>query len=281
VAYETLPTILPRGTYIFADLERLSSAQATLAAEVWAQLAAAGDGVRLLNHPVKAARRLTLLRRLHEAGWNTFRAFRATDQPADLRFPVFVRRESEHTGSLTGLLRDQAEVDNAIVRLLLAGAEADDILVIEFCDTSQDRLFRKYAAFRVGDRIIPRHIVFSSKWVLKGADLLDAAKLREERDYLESNPHEKDLREIFECAEIDYGRVDYGLLDGRVQVWEINSNPGVMLPPDKYKREQLPNLEIFAARIREAFEAIDSTGPAQPMIPIDLTECARRIRSGA
>ena len=148
---------------------------------------------------------------------------------------MFVRRESEHTGSLSGLLRDQTEVDHAIVRLLLGGAEVADILVVEFCDTAQDRLFRKYAAFRVGDHIIPRHIVFSSKWVLKGADLLDAAKLREEREYLESNPHEQELREIFECAQIDYGRVDYGLLDGRVQVWEINSNPGVMLPPDKYQ----------------------------------------------
>jgi hypothetical protein len=82
LAYETLPTILPRGTYIFSDLERLSSAQARLATEVWVQLAAAGVGVRLLNHPLKAARRLTLLQRLHEAGWNTFRAFRATDRPS-------------------------------------------------------------------------------------------------------------------------------------------------------------------------------------------------------
>ena len=77
-----------------------------------------------------------------------------------------------------------------------------------------------------------------------------------------------------------YGRIDYGLLDGRLQVWEINTNPGVMLPPDKYKREQLPNLEIFAEHIRQAFEAVDSTGSAQPMVPIDLTECARRIRLG-
>jgi hypothetical protein len=92
LAYETLPTILPRGTYIFSDLERLSSAQVTLAGEVWNQLGAAGDGIRLLNHPVKAARRLTLLERLCEAGRNTFRAYRATDRKVDPRFPVFVRR---------------------------------------------------------------------------------------------------------------------------------------------------------------------------------------------
>ena len=249
-----------------------------LAADVWNQLAAAGDGIRLLNHPLRATRRLTLLQRLHESGRNEFRAFRATDTLAGMRFPVFVRREREHTGACTGLLRDHTEVDHAIVRLLLAGVEVEDILIVEFCDTSEDQLFRKYAAFRVGDRIIPRHIVFSTTWVLKGADLLDASKIKEERSYLESNPHERHLREIFDCAQMEYGRIDYGLLNGRVQTWEINSNPGVMLPPDRYKREQLPNLEFFAARIRQAFEAVDSTGPTQPMVPISLVDCARRIR---
>ena len=276
--YETLPTILSRGTYIFSDLERLSPAQCALAGEVWNQLAAAGNGIRLLNHPVKAARRLTLLERLYEAGRNTFRAFRVTDRRAEPRFPVFVRREGEHEGSFTGLLRDQTEVDQAIVRLLLSGIDVDEILIVEFCDTSIDGIFRKYSAFRVGDRIVPRHLIFSQKWVLKLPDLLDAAKLEEERAYLGSNPHEQELREIFDMANIDYGRIDYGVLDGRIQVWEINSNPIVMLPRDQYKRQHLPAQEIFAPQIRQAFEAIDSTGPAQPMVPISLTECAWRIR---
>lgn len=278
LAYETLPTILPRSTYIFADLERLSSAQATLAGEVWNQLGAAGDGIRLLNHPVKAARRLTLLERLYEAGRNTFRAYRATDQRADPRFPVFVRRASDHEGSVTGLLRDQDEVDQAVVRLLLSGVDVGDILIVEFCDTSRDGVYRKYSAFRVGDRIVPRHLIFSEKWVLKFPDLLDAAKLEEERAYLDSNPHEHELREIFDIANIDYGRIDYGVLDGRIQVWEINSNPIVMLPRDQYKRQHLPAQETFAPRIRQAFAAVDSTGAAQPMVPINLAECARRIR---
>ena len=51
LAYERLPTILPRGTYMFSDLERLTSSQSELMAEAWDQLAAAGDGIRLLNHP--------------------------------------------------------------------------------------------------------------------------------------------------------------------------------------------------------------------------------------
>jgi hypothetical protein len=278
LAYETLPTIVPRGTYVFSDLERLSPAQTALAGEVWNQLAAAGEGIRLLNDPSRVASRVTLLQRLHEAGRNQFGVYRATQRGADPRFPVFVRHAREHEGSFTGLLRDQAEVDHAILRLLWSGVEADDILIVEFCDTSSDGIFRKYSAFRVGDRIVPRHVIFSTKWVLKVPDLLDASKIEEERAYLESNPHEQELRDLFDFARIDYGRMDYGVLGGRIQVWEINSNPIVMLPRDRYARQHLPTQELFAARIRQAFEKIDSPGPGQPMVPLNLIECARRLR---
>jgi hypothetical protein len=278
LSYETLPTILPRGTYIFSDLERLSADQAVLAGEVWRQLAASGPAIRLLNHPLSAARRMTLLERMYAAGRNRFRAYRATDGALTPAFPVFVRTEHEHEGSFSGLLRDHSELDQAIVRLLLSGAEADDILIVEFCDTSRDGLYRKYSAFRVGDRIVPRHLIFSRKWLLKIPDLLDESMLEEERAYLDSNPHEQELKEIFDAAEIQYGRIDYGLLDGNIQVWEINTNPVVMLPRDQYKRQHLPTQEVFAARIRDAFTAIDAGGMGQPMVPITLLDAARRIR---
>ena len=182
LAYETLRTILPRGTYIFADLERLTSAQSELMAEVRDQLAAAGDGIRLLNHSTRSLRRFALLRELHEAGPNRFRAYRASEALDAVRFPVFLRRAGEHDGNVTGLLRDHREIEQAIVRALLSGIELGDVLIVEFCDTSQgSKRFRKYSAFRVGDRIIPRHLIFSEKWMLKLPDILDPAAIAEER----------------------------------------------------------------------------------------------------
>ena len=146
LAYERLPTILPRGTYVFSDLERLTSSQSELMAEAWDQLAAAGDGIRLLNHPIRSLRRFALLRQRSDAGRNAFRAFRASEPLDDVRFPVFVRRASEHDGSATGLLRDHRELDQAIVRALLAGIELEDVLIVEFCDTSHGSgRFRKYS----------------------------------------------------------------------------------------------------------------------------------------
>src|SRR6202008_412687 len=89
-------TQLPRGTWIFCDIERLAAWELRLAAEVANLLRRSGDGGRLLNDPVDAASRYELLLRLHEAGLNSFRAWRAEDGVPPARFPVFVRLESNH-----------------------------------------------------------------------------------------------------------------------------------------------------------------------------------------
>ena len=104
--------------------------------------------------------------------------------------------------------------------------------------------------------------------MLKYPDLLDGDKIPREREYLESNPHEAVMRETFEMAHLDYGRCDYAVIDGRIQVWEINTNPIVLLPPDQYKPAHLPAQEYFAARIRAAFEALNLEVDPQLKIPI-------------
>ena len=36
---------------------------------------------------------------------------------------------------------------------------------------------------------------------------------------------------FFALANIDYGRIDYGIVDGQVQTFEINNNPSVLTRP--------------------------------------------------
>jgi hypothetical protein len=43
--------------------------------------------------------------------------------------------------------------------------------------------------------------------------------------YIRDNPHADALLRAFEVAKIDYGRADYTVLGGRVQIFEINTNP--------------------------------------------------------
>src|SRR5690606_3527374 len=100
------------------------------------------------------------------------------------------------------------------------------VLVIEFADARDaSGLFRKYSAMIVDGEIQPRHVLFSTDWCIKFDVPRDPRHIAEERQYQKQNPHEAALREIFELAGYDYGRIDYAWCDGRPVVWEINSNP--------------------------------------------------------
>jgi hypothetical protein len=266
VPYTMLPgrREVPAGAYIFSDLERLGTVQRTLLNEVWTRLAELGDQVSLLNHPLRSLLRLELLTALHEQGLNTFRAFRPTEPGQPWRYPVFVRQEREHTGPCSALLDNENDLRHVLLKMLMDGFELSDLLVVEFCDTADEtQLYRKYSSFRVGAQIIPRHILFSNKWMLKDFDLIDPSRRDEVQAYCRANPHEAELRRIFEMAQNDDGRIDYSLTaDGRIQVWEINTNPIVMKPPEEYGELSLPFHRVFAERFMEAFSALDVNAPA-------------------
>ena len=67
--------MLPQGSYIFSDLERLDALPRKVLGKLWNRLQA--NGCRMLNHPERSLRRLELLDALHADGSNRFRAFRA------------------------------------------------------------------------------------------------------------------------------------------------------------------------------------------------------------
>lgn len=249
------------GTYIFSDLERLSEAQRELAQSFWEQLKQAGR--RVLNEPRKALRRYDLLRTLSEKEINSFRAFWLNEPHNGVKFPVFIRQENEHTGSLTGLLNDEAELSKAMRQVVVAGYNARALLIVEYRHTADAAgTFRKYSVMRIGDALVPRHVLFSREWVNKSPGLvIDPQMVGEETAYQKHNPHEAELRGIFDMAHIDYGRIDYAFVDGKINVWEINTNPVVMPLPEKCAPERLPGQARSARKMAEALEAINSTGP--------------------
>ena len=269
---------LKPGTYIFADLERLDEAGMELARLAWGRLAARPADFRLLNDPSKVLLRYDLLRELHAAGINRFAAHRMNNGSLPKRFPVFLRRASEHDGALSALIHSPQELDRAAADLVARGAPAGDLLAVEYCETADDAgIYRKYSAFRVGEHVMARHLFHSRKWVLKKADLVDPGFVEEERVYLTENPHERELRRVFDLAHIEYGRMDYSVLDGVVQVWEINTNPMIAVPPCRTVPDRLLGQGLFARQLQTAFESADHgvSGPPQRIIvPASL---ARRL----
>ena len=271
VPYGALPANpdLPAGTYVFSDLERTSALQRAFLTRLADQLAAHG-GVRLVNHPSRSLRRHDLLRRLRAEGQNRFDVRRATVTDTPLRYPVFIRQESDHTGSLTSLIHGAADLERTLQVLVMEGHDPRDLLVVEWCNTADaDGIYRKYSAFRIGDRILPRHVLFSRGWMLKDVDLLEPHHIDELRAYCRDNPHEQAIRALFDAAEIQYGRIDYALLDGAIQVWEINTNPLVARPPEAYPEFTHRFHGAFAAAFDEAFAALDA--PAPPGTRVSVT----------
>jgi hypothetical protein len=250
------------GTYIFSDIERLTPWQAEILSKIWEAISRYWDEKRLINHPGQSMRRYQLLRTLRERGLNKFNVYRLEERIVPERFPVFIRGENDHFGNLTGLLHTPRELSAAIQELARQGKRIDDKIVVEFINTSDNRdIYRKYSAFIVRDRIVPRHLFFSRNWMVKVADVHDASMLAEELEYVHSNPHETQLREIFRIARIDYGRIDYSILDGSIQVWEINTNPMLASRISADIPERRPVHDLFVDQIKAAFEVID-TAPA-------------------
>ncbi len=218
---------LPVGSYIFTDLDRLNPEQTERAAILWDALRSSGHGLKVLNHPVLSMRRFELLRQLRERGINDFDVCRLTDR-RPLRFPVFIRSENDHLGSLTALLHSPGELDAAIEKLAADGMNRDDKIIVEYRDVAEARgLYHRYGAYIVGARIFAGNLFFSRDWMVKRRqpEFAHGEFLAADDQYVATNPHEAMLRPIFALARIEYGRMDYAMMDGRIQVFEINTNP--------------------------------------------------------
>ena len=248
------------GVYVFADLERLTPKGLHAAARFRRSLEPLGDRVQVLNDPARVLRRYDLLRALYESWINSFDAYRVTEPRRPRSWPVLLRREYDHRGAIGELLATPEQLDAGVAALAQSPEGLEGAIVVEFRDTVDDRgVYRKYGAFRIGDRILPRHVFFSRHWCVKEPDLLDAEHVEEELRYVQSFPLAEAVRPIFERARIEYGRVDYSFYDGRLQVWEINTNPILVKPasaePGAPRRETNAR---FAALAREAFLALDA-----------------------
>ena len=305
VLYDDLARLdrLPLGTWVFTEIDRLSAAERDMVAVACERLATARGAARVMNQPRHMLLRQDLLRAAHDAGMNRFRSWRATEvvfahdkraaatdgsvAASAVRYPVFVRFANRHIGNLTPLLDSPRQLETAIASLMSARHRLDDLLVVEFCDTKDEHgVYRKYSAYKIGDRVVPRYLECSRDWMVKWDwRIFDRVRADEETRYLETNPHESWIRRIFELAAIDYGRVDYSVLDGAPQVWEINTNPTIGRGPGPkvpyrpevaaYKEMLAPAFGSFYEKFEDAWRAVD-TADAAGSVEFDVPRGLRR-----
>ena len=249
----------PIGHWIFSDVERLSAGQREEAARFRDVLVATGTATSLHNDPLATMGRYELLRTLAQHGINDFDVYRLTEARRPRRYPVFLRTEGDHAGAETGLLETPEALDAALSSLAGEGRSREGRLVVEFCAERDARgLYRKYAAWRIGGQVLPGHVFFAPDWMIKDPKVVDDAALREEEAYLHENPHAAVLEEVFRLGRVDYGRADYGVVEGRVQIYEVNTNPGIPSSPAPGPGKSRARIDAaFNERILARFREMD------------------------
>jgi hypothetical protein len=275
IAYESLSAnnSVDAGVFIFSDLERLKEAEYQRADVLARAIESAGG--RVLNKPSRVLRRYPLLRMLHDTGRNPFNVYHVREIDADVRYPVFIRRERSHAGALTPLLKNRDELNRALWELQKTSEISDDLLIVEYVHTADipNGLFRKYSAMLIDQTLIARHILFSKDWMDKDADVVTDQGVIEENKYVSQFPHAGQVRDIFKLAGIDYGRIDYSLLNGKVVTWEINTNPRILPSPGKCDPRRLYSQGNSAKLVREAFDELAKS----KSVTVSLSECEQII----
>jgi hypothetical protein len=120
-------------------------------------------------------------------------------------------------------------------------------------------------------RLLAAHIFFDEGWTVKGTTEWPPERVAADNAFMAENPHVAAVGAIFDLAHIDFGRIDYALLDGRIQVWEINTVPTIQLRPRYYGADRLPAKEVFAGRFNAALAELD---PDPRRVPV-----GERLRS--
>jgi hypothetical protein len=260
MAYEDMfcASRIPRATYVFADLDRLSAWELQLAANLYRRLRR--KQLRCLNDPARAMSRFELLRSLHRAGINPFDAYRADEHPRPARFPVLLRDEDHHVSPRPELLHSQQELEEALVARQARGLPLRGTLVIEHCPGAYGPgRWHKWGTFRVGDRMSVDHIAVDDHWFVKFGqwDLLNEQAVADEHEAATANRSAEEIARAFAIAGIEFGRADHATLDGRTIIYEINTNPyvGPYVPdpiPLRFKTQPL-----VRQRLAAALQAID------------------------
>ncbi|MDZ4094033.1 MAG: hypothetical protein U1D35_03875 [Paracoccaceae bacterium] len=276
-------TDLPRATWVLTDFDRLHPWMLELAASRFDALTYAG--LVVLNDPRRFVPRAALVRMLAAEGINSFTCWLPAFGERPLRFPVFLRTLAAHRGTLSDLLHNAQEADAALTAALAKGHPLIDLGFFEYRAQADPITgnFRKLAAYRVGDRVLRALTVNDTGWHAKTGvmGLASEAEYQTELSEMDDYPHAALIRRVTDLAGADYGRVDFGIVDGRVEIYEINSNPAVGFTDDHAspaRREagKRNKQALVAAFLRVTPEVADDGGNG----PVNVRHLPKLTRDG-
>ncbi len=231
----------------------------TIAAELYRQLR--NQSGTVLTDPARVLSRSGLLRELFLKGINRFNAWRVEEGVLPQRWPVFLRTEGTHAGPLPELYELVETLYEGIERAVASGLPRSRLLIVEFmAEPVRPGLYRKLSCFRIGPLSVAHTCVHDTQWIAKDGKLgitppdLYEDELRIVRD----NPYGPAVARAFDIAGIEYGRVDFGLVGGQIQIYEINTNPQIKLETAHPSPVRLESLRVFRRNFLDALKSVDT-----------------------
>ncbi len=253
---------LPRGTYVLTDFDRLSPVENEAAGRLHDHLQAVG--LPVLNNPRHFRPCDSLLKALHAEGLNGFTCCLPAAGEWPQRYPVFLRTVAAHRGTLSDLLHDRAAAEAALGQAMKQGHPVRDLMFIEYAAEPQPDTgsFQKHAAFRIGGHIVRANTVNDVSWMAKkGAKgVASQAQYDTERAEMDAYPHHDYVMQVFEFAGLQFGRLDFGIVAGRPQAYEINTNPTMALSQTHPNAVRAETMELVKSRLASALAHV-----AQPV----------------
>lgn len=260
------PENLKPTTYVFADMDRATPRELGIAAKLADEIRACGPGYRVINDPTGIAERYEFLRLAHLHGINGFNAYLLAEHQPPQRFPVFLRSSRDSRVPLSDLIEDQAGLEAEIYNLTRSGVRRDNVMIVEFQPTDLfEGNYVKYGAYCAAGEILPGHVHVCRDWRSKlqsESRVVDDRTIELERQWMTDMQFRDEIANAFAIAGVEYGRIDFGISDGRPQFWEINTNPDLLMLPrapiDVEKRDpvMMPNyLPIMRRLMRRLAEA--------------------------
>ena len=250
---------LPVGTYIFTCLSTFRPERRVEGARLYRRLKEAGCLV--FNDPARAKTRYSLLRALHRTGINPFNVYSVESEERPERFPVFLRRSHGSYPALTDLISNQSSLEQAVEAAITSGYPRETLTIVEYAGQPiRDGVFRKSSVYRIGKQFVPDIWWYSKSWEVKADHdgLADDELYKEELELIRENRYPKEVDRAFELANIDHGRLDFGFVDGRVCIYEINLLPAFHAPRGHPVPERVESLKLRWRKLQAAFHAIDS-----------------------
>ena len=123
-------------------------------------------------------------------------------------------------------------------------------------------LYKKYSSFRVGPESFAHTCVHDTDWIAKDGKMGIGPPEMYEEEYrvVCENPYGSAVARAFDIAGVDYGRIDFGLVGGRVQIYEINVNPHVKFGREHPVPKRVESYDVFRRNYLHALKAIETPG---------------------